>query len=52
MQEIVPKKGLGLFTLEDSINKTLSIIKQNGNILEAYDMTTEAVVTKLMWILS
>ncbi|MBQ8292735.1 MAG: asparaginase [Bacilli bacterium] len=27
-------------------------LKQNPNILEAYDMTTEAVVTKLMWILS
>ncbi len=27
-------------------------LKQNPSILEAYDMTTEAVVTKLMWILS
>lgn len=27
-------------------------LKQNPNILEAYDMTTEAVVTKMMWILS
>ena len=27
-------------------------LKQNPNILEAYDMTTEAVVTKLMWILA
>ena len=26
-------------------------LKENPNILEAYDMTTEAVVTKLMWIL-
>ena len=26
-------------------------LKQNQNILEAYDMTTEAVVTKLMWVL-
>ncbi len=26
-------------------------LKENHNILEAYDMTTEAVVTKLMWIL-
>ena len=25
---------------------------QQDNVLEAYDMTTEAVVTKLMWILS
>lgn len=38
MQEIVPKKGLGLFTLEDSINKTLSIIKQNGNIFKQCDI--------------
>lgn len=27
-------------------------LKQNNNVLEAYDMTTEAVVTKLMWVLS
>lgn len=27
-------------------------LKQNDNVLEAYDMTTEAVITKLMWILS
>ena len=27
-------------------------LKKNANILEAYDMTTEAVVTKLMWILA
>lgn len=27
-------------------------LKQNENVLEAYDMTTEAVITKLMWILS
>ena len=27
-------------------------LKQNPNILEAYDMTTEAVVTKLMWVLA
>lgn len=27
-------------------------LKENINVLEAYDMTTEAVVTKLMWILS
>lgn len=27
-------------------------LKQNPNILEAYDMTTESVVTKLMWILA
>ena len=28
------------------------ILKENNNVLEAYDMTTEAVITKLMWILS
>lgn len=27
-------------------------LKQNEKVLEAYDMTTEAVVTKLMWILA
>lgn len=27
-------------------------LKQNEYVLEAYDMTTEAVVTKLMWILA
>ena len=27
-------------------------LKQNERVLEAYDMTTEAVVTKLMWILA
>ena len=27
-------------------------LKKKANILEAYDMTTEAVVTKLMWILA
>ena len=27
-------------------------LKKNPNILEAYDMTTEAVVTKLMWVLA
>ena len=27
-------------------------LKSNPNVLEAYDMTTEAVVTKLMWILA
>lgn len=26
-------------------------LKQNPNVLEAYDMTTEAVITKLMWVL-
>ena len=26
-------------------------LKQYDSVLEAYDMTTEAVVTKLMWIL-
>lgn len=26
-------------------------LKKNPNVLEAYDMTTEAVITKLMWIL-
>ncbi len=28
------------------------LLKKNPSVLEAYDMTTEAVVTKLMWILS
>ena len=27
-------------------------LKKHNSILEAYDMTTEAVVTKLMWILA
>ena len=27
-------------------------LKKQDNVLEAYDMTTEAVVTKLMWILA
>ena len=27
-------------------------LKKNPNILEAYDMTTESVVTKLMWVLA
>ena len=27
-------------------------LKQNPNVLEAYDMTTESVVTKLMWVLA
>ena len=27
-------------------------LKENENVLEAYDMTTEAVITKMMWILS
>lgn len=26
-------------------------LKQNPNVLEAYDMTTESVITKLMWVL-
>jgi len=29
-----------------------SILKNKAKILEAYDMTTEAVVCKLMWILA
>lgn len=29
-----------------------NLLKKNLNVLEAYDMTTESVVAKLMWILS
>ena len=33
------------------IRKCINYLKKNPNVLEAYDMTTEAVITKLMWIL-
>ena len=35
-----------------TIYKVGYYLKQLPNVLEAYDMTTEAVVTKLMWILA
>ena len=35
-----------------AIYKVGHYLKQNENVLEAYDMTTEAVITKLMWILA
>ena len=28
------------------------VIKEKYRLMEAYDMTTEAIVTKLMWILA
>lgn len=43
----VPNEGSDIATY-----KVGHYLKENANILEAYDMTTEAVVTKLMWILS
>ncbi len=43
----VPNEGSDI-----AIYKVGHYLKQNTNILEAYDMTTEAVVTKLMWILA
>ena len=43
----VPNEGSDIATY-----KVGHYLKENPNILEAYDMTTEAVVTKLMWILS
>lgn len=42
----VPHEGSDM-----SIYQVGQIVKQKYNLLEAYDMTTEAVVTKLMWIL-
>lgn len=35
-----------------AIYKVGHYLKQNDHVLEAYDMTTEAVITKLMWILA
>jgi len=42
----VPNEGSDM-----NIYKVGQKLKRHFNILEAYDMTTEAVVTKLMWIL-
>lgn len=42
----VPNEGSDI-----NIYKVGQKLKKEFNILEAYDMTTEAVVTKLMWIL-
>ena len=43
----VPNEGSDI-----AIYKVGHYLKKNPNILEAYDMTTEAVVTKLMWVLA
>lgn len=43
----VPNEGSDI-----AIYQVGHILKQNPNVLEAYDMTTETVVTKLMWVLS
>ena len=43
----VPNEGSDI-----AIYKVGHYLKDNVNVFEAYDMTTEAVVTKLMWILS
>ena len=43
----VPMEGSNLDIYE--VGRTF---KQNARILEAYDMTIEAIVTKLMWILA
>ena len=34
------------------IRKTADHLKQYDSVLEAYDMTLEAAVTKIMWILT
>lgn len=43
----VPNEGSDI-----AIYQVGNYLKENEYILEAYDMTTEAVVTKLMWILA
>lgn len=43
----VPNEGSNL-----SIYKTGNYVKNNLNVLEAYDMTTESAVCKLMWVLA
>lgn len=43
----VPNEGSDL-----TVYKVGSILKSKARVLEAYDMTTEAVVCKLMWILA
>ena len=38
MQEIIPFKQLGDFTIEDTLNKTISIIKQKGELYKQCDI--------------
>ena len=47
MSTQVPNEGSDI-----AIYQVGHYLKQNENVLEAYDMTIEAVITKLMWILS